>query len=296
MKNSQWFINVSSNVIGLRRSVATMAVFIFCLVQLSGCGVVDKNFTTHDGAPKGNIDTSKIHDAVPRVEPLHPYGTRDYVLGGRRYSVLKSAKGYVAKGNASWYGSKFHGQETSTQEKFNLYAMTAASPVLPLPSYVQVTNLRNGKKVVVRVNDRGPFYGNRILDLSYAAAMKLGFADSGVAPVKIVAIDAKTWGKTKTSDKLTSYAQNKVTDGLSTKSKQLNKTPVFLQVGAFVKLDNAKQLSSKVTQIVDKPTHIEHKSSLYRVQIGPLASSGQGDKLKALLERNGFEHVTFVGG
>ncbi|EKD45793.1 MAG: lipoprotein A [uncultured bacterium] len=292
MKNSQWF--VSNNIISIRRNVITMAVFIFCLVQLSGCGVIDKRFATHDGAPRVDIDPSKIHDAVPRVEPLHPCGTKDYVLGGRHYKVLKSAKGYVKQGYASWYGSKFHGRQTSTQERFNLYNMTAASPELPLPSYAQVTNLRNGKKVVVRVNDRGPFRYNRVMDLSYAAAKKLGFAESGVAPVKIVAIDPRTWNKNNAEH--VNYAQNKATKVTAPKSKYLSKNGrVFLQIGAFAKLDNAKKLSKKVARLINKPSIIEHKSALYHVQIGPLAFS-QGNKLKTLLEQNGFEHVTFVGG
>jgi rare lipoprotein A len=180
----------------MRRNVAVVFMFAFCLTQLSGCGVTGKAPTHHtDGPPSVDIvNVEKISDAVPRVEPYHPYGTRNYVVGGRSYSVLKNAKGYVKSGYASWYGSKFHGRHTSTQERFNLYGMTAASRELPLPSYAKVTNLRNGKTVVVRVNDRGPFHSKRILDLSYAAAKKLDFVDRGTAPVKIEVIDPKAWG------------------------------------------------------------------------------------------------------
>lgn len=290
MKKLQGLTDTPNN-----HSVATILAIAFCLAQLSGCGVVSnsggKNFaSSYDGPPAVDVDVSKIHDAVPKAEPFHPYGTKDYVLGGRRYHVLKNSKGYNRTGYASWYGSKFHGGETSTQEKFNLYAMTAASPHLPIPSYVQVTNMNNGKKVIVRVNDRGPFHPNRILDLSYAAAKKLGFADRGVAPVKIVAIDPETWGKDQGS-----APSKKVV--IARSESPMGNSPVFLQVGAFAELDNAKHLSNKINQLIDKhPVHIEHKSDLYRVQIGPIASSSQSNKIKVFLEDNGFDHVTVVGG
>lgn len=275
------------DVANVRRSVAAIFVFVFCAVQLSGCGVVDKHFTIHDNAPSTDIDVSKVHDAVPKVEPHHPYGTRDYVVGGRHYRVLKTSKGYVKKGMASWYGTKFHGKHTSTQEKFNLYGMTAASPELPLPSYVRVTNLRNGKQIVVRVNDRGPFYGNRIIDLSYVAAKKLGFAGHGVAPVKVEGIDPRTYAKAE--------SPSKHEESLS-KDKQPSKERVFLQVGAFTKLENAKQLSDKVNELTSNPVQIKHKENLYRVQVGPLASAAQGNKLKNFLEDNGIKQVSVVDG
>lgn len=293
MKKIHRFLDISFSAASLRRNVTTVLVFAFCLTQLSGCGVLTRKLASYDGPPAKNFDETKIHDAVPKAEPLHPYGTKDYVLGGRHYHVLKSSKGYVKRGNASWYGSKFHGQETSTQERFSLYGMTAASPHLPLPTYVQVTNLRNGKKVVVRVNDRGPFCANRILDLSYGAAKKLGFAEEGVAPVEVRAIDPKTWAKDNHSHtNKTQYASN---DKELSKSKP-TKSQVFLQLGAFTELDNAKKLSNKVNELTDRKVHIEHKSDLYRVQIGPLASSSLGDKLKDFLEQHGFENVTIVDG
>ncbi len=280
---------------------ATVLVVFFCLIQLSGCSVISESgdgkhhkassffaSSSYDGPPSKNFDASRIPDAVPKPEPFHKYGTKDYKVAGRHYRVLKSNKGYVKTGYASWYGSKFHGGQTSTQERFNLYAMTAASPHLPIPSYAQVTNMKNGRSVVVRVNDRGPFHGDRILDLSYAAAKKLGFADMGVAPVKVTAIDPTTWKK--------SYAPSSSNGITIAKTESLmSKAPLFLQVGAFSELENAKRISKKVNQLVAKhQVNIKHKSDLYRVQIGPIASIGQGEKLKQLLEKNGLEHVTVV--
>lgn len=294
MKNIQVCRNIISNTVSLRHGVATVLVFFFCLVQLSGCGIITRNPVDYDGAPSTGVDVSKLKDAVPKVEPHHPYGTRSYVLNGRNYKVLKSSKGYVKKGYASWYGTSFHGKETSTQEKFNLYGMTAASPELPLPSYVEVTNLRNGKKVVVRVNDRGPFCRNRILDLSYAAAQKLGFGEDGVVPVKVVGIDPKTWGKDKIANGKHYAKEEAVSHSKAVSIKNSQKK--FLQLGAFAELDNAKQLSERVSQFIDKPVKIEHSSNLYRVQIGPVVGVDQQDKLKQLLEENGFAGVTVVSG
>jgi len=285
------------------RDSAIAGIFVFCLVQLSGCSFVGKSHDPIDGAPAVDVDAATIPDAIPKREAYHPYGTRDYVVGGRRYHVLKSSKGYVRRGYASWYGSKFHGNYTSTQERYNLYGMTAASTELPLPSYVQVTNLQNGKKIVVRVNDRGPFHSKRILDLSYMGAKKLGFVEEGIAPVKIVAIDPKTWNKknapvkatiyaaTKTS-KLAKHASAKPSKGIKSPPKSAGK--IYLQVGAFAHIDNAKQLSAKIAGLTNKPTHIDHSASLYRVKIGPMAYASQGDQLKLLLEKNGFNKVVVI--
>ena len=127
-----------------------------------------------DGPPSKNIDVTQIPNAVPKAEPKSQYGNpSSYTVNGKTYYVLKNAQGYDKKGIASWYGTKFHGQLTSTREPYNMYAMTAASTELPLPTYVRVTNLENGRQVIVKVNDRGPFDKDRIIDLSYVAAKKL---------------------------------------------------------------------------------------------------------------------------
>ena len=284
-------------MITMRQAITTILICFFCLAQLSGCGGGHHKYAGPDGAPSAcDMDPAKIRNAVPKSEPYHPYGRKNYVVGGKRYRVLKSSKGYAKRGYASWYGTKFHGKETSTQERFNMYGMTAASRELPLPSYVHVTNLRNGKKVIVKVNDRGPFVQERkrILDLSYAAAKKLGFVEHGVAPVKIVAIDPKTWNKKKARKPVRKNVV--VAKKKDEEPKKLVQNKIFLQVGAFAKLDNAKQLSDEVTKITENPVHIEHKADLYRVHVGPLASSSQSDELKILLEKSGFEQVALVDG
>lgn len=155
------------------------------LIALTAC-------TTHDGPPRRPINPASIKKAHPHLEPLSRYGNPPYYdVFGRRYYVLHSAEGYDKQGLASWYGCKFHGHLTSMREPFNMYAMTAASRTLPLPTYVRVTNLENGRHVIVRVNDRGPFSGDihRIIDLSYAAAVKLGCAKKGLTHVRVTALN-----------------------------------------------------------------------------------------------------------
>jgi len=155
---------------------------------LSGCA----SSGTKDLASGDFPDPSSIPDAVPKVEPKSKYGNPEsYVVFGKRYHTKSSSHGYVAKGVASWYGPNFHGRKTSSGEPYDMYAMTAAHKTLPLPTYARVTNVRNGRSAVVKINDRGPFHGNRIIDLSYSAARKLGVVAKGTAMVEVKAIDPR---------------------------------------------------------------------------------------------------------
>jgi rare lipoprotein A len=143
-----------------------------------------------DDGPGANppANLASIADASPRVEPLHKFANRPYEVFGRKYVPLASVRPYRQRGIASWYGKRFHGQKTSSGEPYDMYAMTAAHPILPIPSYARVTNLRSGASVVVRINDRGPFHSERIIDLSYAAAYRLGLIGSGSGEVEVEAI------------------------------------------------------------------------------------------------------------
>ena len=147
-----------------------------------------------DRGPSQDKDMSQVAEAVPRVEAHSRGGNKStYEVWGKQYHVMPSSSGFTQRGLASWYGEKFHGHLTSNGEVYDMYAMTAAHKNLPLPTFARVTNLENGKAVIVRVNDRGPFHGDRIIDLSYAAASKLGYRKKGVANVLVEAIDASTW-------------------------------------------------------------------------------------------------------
>ena len=138
-----------------------------------------------DDGPGDSAKLASIPDAVPRAEPLHRWANRPYEAMGRKYVPLTRVGVYTQRGTASWYGKRFHGNPTSSGEKYDMYKMTAAHPILPIPSYVRVTNVVNRRSVVVRVNDRGPFHAGRAIDLSYAAAYKLGYIAQGSAEVQI---------------------------------------------------------------------------------------------------------------
>lgn len=280
---------------------------------LGACSSVSGGFgQSHDSAPRGHFDASNIPDAVPKAEPLSRYGNADsYVVSGKRYYVLKSAKGYDKVGNASWYGTKFHGQYTSSREPYNMFSMTAASTVLPIPCYVRVTNLKNNRSAIVKVNDRGPFHANRIIDLSYAAASKLGYADEGTARVRVTAIDAGA------PTPNTVFAQNAVKDTpapvaakiLAKKPVQLaqnshNKAPVYLQVGAFKTRDKAVSVSQQVARIAQldhaqvavKEAYSSGKTRVYRVHIGPLVDDSKSKQVTQLLTQHGFSKPIPVEG
>jgi len=185
-------------------------ITILFMMILVGCG----SFTTvQDGPPTQKIDIAKIRNAVPKALPHSRYGNpSSYVVYGKRYYVKKSAKGFVERGMASWYGMKFHGRRTSSGEPYNLYGMTAAMRTLPIPTFVKVTNLQNNRQVIVKVNDRGPFNDRRIIDLSYAAAAKLGVLKNGTAFVEVRSIDsnarsnARAHSNTKTDSDTDPYA------------------------------------------------------------------------------------------
>jgi rare lipoprotein A len=175
--------------------ILAAAVF-FVASALGGCGTTPKAPPTRpggyylddgpDGKPPANMDS--IPDAVPRVEPINRGTARPYVVMGRNYTPMTSLARYKASGIATWYGRRYHGKQTSSGETYDMYAMTAAHTTLPIPSYARVTNLKNGKSVVVRINDRGPFVEGRIIDLSYTAAHRIGVLAGGAAMVEVESI------------------------------------------------------------------------------------------------------------
>ena len=163
-------------------------VAILAVSMLSGCLSTGRYSQRHDSAPVRPPSNITQHDAIPVHEPYNPANSRSYTVLGKRYHPMASSKGYEAEGEASWYGQKFHGHLTANGETYDMYQMSAAHKTLPIPSYVRVTNTENNRSVVVRVNDRGPFHGHRLIDLSYAAALKLDILKTGTAHVKIAVI------------------------------------------------------------------------------------------------------------
>jgi len=235
-----------------------------------------------DTAPLNPRDVSKVADAVPVNEPLSRYGNPDsYVVYGKRYYTLSSSKGYRERGTASWYGTKFHGKRTSSGEPYDLYAMTAAHKTLPLPTYVEVTNLDNGRSVIVKVNDRGPFHDNRLIDLSYAAAVKLDMLPTGTAQVEVRAIDPDQ------PDTVTK-------DSGDQPAASVENMVLYLQVGAFSNHGNAQRLQNDLqsqnigdVRIVEATTDA---GPFYKVQVGPLTSHREANRVTQELKTLGISN------
>jgi rare lipoprotein A len=201
-----------------------------------------------DANPPANLDA--IPDAVPRDEPLNSFANRSYSALGSTYTPQTERRPYSEEGLASWYGRRFNGQKTASGERYDMYAMTAAHPTLPIPSYARITSLANGKSVVVRINDRGPFHSKRIIDLSYTAAYKLGFLGSGSSRVRVESLDPATYD----------------TQGAAIKDG------IFLQVGAFSRRDHAQQLRNRLSQELEldaSQTRVVLNGGLHCVQLGP---------------------------
>lgn len=158
------------------------------LCVLAGCSSAPQKGGYYKDDGPGDKVPANVPDAVPRVEPLHKYANRPYVAMGKQYVPMTSVQPFHQRGLASWYGKRYHGNKTSSGETYDMYAMSAAHPTLPIPSYARVTNVANGKSVVVRINDRGPFHSARIIDLSYAAAHKIGIVGAGQAQVEVESV------------------------------------------------------------------------------------------------------------
>ncbi len=263
-------------------------------VTISGC------FTTRRPAPASvelppstaplPASPEAVPDAIPRAEPRARFGNPPYYdVFGKRYYVLSSSADFVERGVASWYGPGFHQLLTSTREPYDMYGMTAAHRTLPLPAYVRVTNLQNGRSVVVRVNDRGPFVGNRIIDLSYTAAAKLDMLRNGTALVEVRSVDV---GMPRADAPLLGPAVAAAGNSASASTAtSAGNAALFVQAGAFSDPANAERLAAKLrTGAYGKiwvRDDVVAGRRMYRVRIGPVANVEAFDSIYAALERDG---------
>jgi len=290
---------------------------------LSACGALphSRYGIAQDSAPTREIDHTRVADAVPKHVPRSKYGNpKTYVVQGRRYTLRDTARGFRQRGLASWYGTKFHGHRTSSGETYDMYAMTAAHKTLPIPAYVEVHNLDNGRKIIVRVNDRGPFARGRIIDLSYVAAKKLGITTKGTGRVEIRVVEpaARTSGTPPNTTMNTTVSARKIplasspttasstttsvflptASGQPAAANQPNAAQLYLQVGAFTDRNNATQLLNKLVGATSENVLINRKAtgnySVYRVRIGPLRSENDAIRLRAALKPLGIDSPNLV--
>jgi rare lipoprotein A len=286
--------------------------------MMSGCGTAPTREPSTKAPPsrpggyylddgpgaKPPADIDRIPDAVPRAEPINPGNSRPYVVMGKSYAPMTSLAPYKARGIATWYGRRYHGKATSSGEKYDMYAMTAAHTTLPIPSYARVTNLKNGRSVVVRVNDRGPFVDGRIIDLSYTAAHKLGVLAGGNAMVEVESIipgtsrvmaapaqPAPPVPRPAVSPPAVAHVPEPSVSPLpaseppppaAASAPQVPVTAgaggIYLQLGAFGSRENAESFLARMSAEVDwlaSTLHIYPRDGLFRVHAGPYANQGE---------------------
>jgi len=236
-----------------------------------------------DGPPNVPFDVNALSEPIVRDEPLARYGNHSpYTVFGKKYSVLPQSAGYVARGTASWYGTKFHGRLTSTREPYDMYQFTAAHKTLPLPSYARVTRLDTNKSIIVRINDRGPFVGDRLIDLSYAAAVKLGVHIHGTAPVEVrvlhVGDDANASLPAPRQPRPAQIVQSS--------------GDLYVQVAAFSTRNGASNYRQRLRAAgfanVRIFTALVNQSRVWRVRVGPLSTMTQADTVRSRLRASGF--------
>ncbi|QIZ77590.1 septal ring lytic transglycosylase RlpA family protein [Ferrimonas lipolytica] len=252
-------------------------IALIVVTLLAGCAGSGSNNSRYqisqDHAPTEAPDLSHLEPPAPRYEAMSPGGNRNYTVLGKDYKVLASAEGFVKEGTASWYGKKFHGHLTSNGETYDMYGFSAAHKSLPLPTYAKVTNLANGKHVVVRVNDRGPFHGDREIDLSYAAAYKLDVLKHGTAQVRI---EALTFPKPGTEAEI------------QPEPTTANSGGHYVQLAASSQKSNLDQLGAKISKQYSVPSRVTQQGSLYKLQLGPFDTVARTQELLNLLQAAGF--------
>ncbi len=265
-------------------SIKTQLIFMLLLAAfLSGCSIIPSVIDDDDGPPDRKIDVSHIPNATPKDEPRSRYGNpKSYVVRGKRYYVKSTSQDHIERGIASWYGNKFHGRRTSSGETYDMYGMTAAHTTLPLPTYAQVTNLENGRSIIVKINDRGPFHNNRIIDLSYTAASKLDILKKGTGIVEVVALNS---GETAPPEPRQIRASGK-------------KPGLYIQIGAFSSRFNADRLANRLTNSLNRSIRVKQSYSngneIFRVQVGPLLNVDQADTLSEKLAQLGISGLHVI--
>jgi len=268
-----------------RQNTCLLLAGIFSLLLASCASEPPVQPEPGDGPSTVDLKAEDIADAVPRNEPLARYGNHTpYEVFGKKYYVLPSNEGYHEKGVASWYGSKFHGRRTSSGEPYDMHLATAAHKTLPLPCYAEVTNLDNGRKVIVKINDRGPFKDDRLIDMSYGAALRLDMIATGTARVDVRVIDVSAAGAT-TANAVSAAGAS--TD--NTVAGNAEEAGTWLQAGAYGRREGAEKLAGQLEQAQLIPVSIHQLDELFRVWLGPFSSNSEVESVIARAIELGFD-------
>ncbi|WNC71253.1 septal ring lytic transglycosylase RlpA family protein [Thalassotalea psychrophila] len=303
--------------------LAKSIFLIFTIFTLLACESNSRYSQKHDSVPTRLPTEFELKEPTPKVVAPSRGGNKNYQVFGKPYSVMKTAEGYKATGTASWYGKKFHGHLTSNGEVYDMYAFSAAHKSLPLPTYLQVTNLANNKSVIVRANDRGPFHQDRLIDLSYSAAYKLGMLSKGTAKVRIEAITHSNLAKftkptysndviaTNTIERLppleaiastpnvVKTAKTNVPVHHVKKSNELSRTKSTVKTPSatfrpyiHVMVTRDKLLANNTAKgiqfLLQVPVKLSEKNELFRVQVGPIYDAEEAKMLLANIQKQGY--------
>lgn len=264
---------------------------------LIGCSTSGRYKMANDKAPLRQPTTLETVDAKPIHEPIYSWSIKPYTVRGKRYFPLKTAKNFKQQGKASWYGRKFHGHLTANGEVYDMFAMSAAHKTLPIPSFVKVTNLDNDKSIVVRVNDRGPFHGSRIIDLSYSAAHALDIVRTGTGNVSIEAIVVEKAVTYLPPEPINPQAVQPIeistdkTKSNETIAPQSTQQQIFVQVIASSSADKINHAAQRLQDLLGQPTHTPQSNGIYRLRLGPLIDKAQAKDLISTLKNNGYPNA-----
>ncbi|WP_457808178.1 septal ring lytic transglycosylase RlpA family protein [Kushneria sp. EE4] len=303
--------------------ISRPAALLIMVALVGGCasggGSGGRYAMSRDAYPDRQTDVSRVPDAVPRVEPLSRSGNQSsYQVLGKRYHVLSSSEGYSQTGRASFYGQKFQGYDTANGEQYDMYAMSAAHRSLPLPTFARVTNLNNDRSVIVRVNDRGPFHDDRLIDLSYAAASRLDMLGDGTARVRVTAIDPRQWQAQHNNDQQVAARPEHHEDapgalkgrGLVEQGRRVSASQesasvasghdpgsaVYLQVAALGSDEHARALRDKLEARLSRPVRVTRHAAMHRVQVGPLDDPIMVESVRSELHEAGYDQLHRVTG
>ena len=254
-----------------------------------------------DQTPEGLMN---VPDAIPKIEPFAKGPSKPYTVFDKTYIPITDYRPFIQRGVGSWYGKKFHGQRTASGEIYDMYKMTAAHPILPIPSYARVTNIRNGKQVIVRVNDRGPFLASRIIDLSYTAAYKLGYVNDGSVELQVERLLPEEIVRMTTQDGAQQTANSPTDDAISRLSTNANTTKVgqegsgfYLQLGAYAQAQNAQAALEglKTTWPAELPLpSVIQNQGIYRLHSGPFTSRDDASKAARQLQNSAQINASIV--
>jgi rare lipoprotein A len=274
--------------------IFAITALVALTLMLSGCITSGRYDMKSDQAPLRKPTSLETNDAKPQYQPIYPWSIKPYTVRGKRYVPVESAQGYQATGIASWYGRKFHGFKTANGEVYDMFAMTAAHKTLPIPSFVRVTNLDSQKSIIVRVNDRGPFHDNRVIDLSYSAAYALDMLSTGTANVGLEVITVgknQTWPPAEKPEPATTQSPITTPPATQKPADTSVEKQLYVQVLASTDGDKVSETAEQLSALFNHASATVEQNGLFKLRLGPLKDRQQAQELIRALKNKGYPNA-----